>query len=136
MGLATVESKQSPLKETFPRRKREIADTGPPNPQILPVYTSFLPSPLHAKGQLHLLREREGQEINPRDLAAALGEQQQWKAGRTCPFLPRTPLCGRPGATAVPFSRNDPNRVFGNKRLQLYLNAFLQLVNSHPWAPG
>lgn len=34
-------------------------------------------------------------------------------------------------AIEVPFSRNDPNAVFGNKRLLLYLNAFFSACE--PW---
>ena len=83
----------------FPGRKWELVDTGraPPPPRLYLSVRPSLPSPLPARGQFCLLREKEEQDTKPGDLAAGLGGQQQPKAGQTCPLPPRTACVGTRG---------------------------------------
>ena len=133
--VETVTSGDVSWEKTGNRRHR----TSPPAP-TLPVCTSFLAFSLACEGTV-LPPKGEGRRGHK---AWRLSGGSAWAAaveGR--PDLPppsQIALPGHPGATAVPFPWNDPNQVFGNKRLQLYLNTLLQVVNSHPhrgaWAPG
>ena len=63
-------------------------------------------SPLNVRAQLHLMRGKEEQKVNPRELAAALDGEQWWKKGKKCPPPSRdAPVWLCPSrAIAVPFS--------------------------------